>query len=121
MVAMVLPMIDVINKAVVMAPSMLLNAGQKTQWRREREREKEKWEEIGTLKALMYLTTVIYLFTALRQTALIRLLFYTHHLLKQHSDVVVLTVKPSDSIVTVDWVESSQANLANQFIHWIFT
>ncbi len=28
LVAMVLPMIDVINKAVVMAPSMLLNAGQ---------------------------------------------------------------------------------------------
>lgn len=40
MVAMVLPMIDVINKAVVMAPSMPLNAGQKTSRGGERKRNR---------------------------------------------------------------------------------
>lgn len=69
-------MIDVINKAVVMAPSMPLNTSQKTG------REKEEYVETGTLKALVYLTTVIYLFIALGQTALVRLLFYTpYHLI----------------------------------------
>lgn len=88
-------MIDVINKAVVMAPSMPLTAGQKTQRGRGIDSERD-------LKALVYVRTVIYPFTPLRQTSLIRLLFYTpRHLVKLYQDIIIFTAQLSQNTVTV--------------------